>query len=610
MCALALTTSSAPRDVLRQFHKLRLHTLVTSLDNPSDVRRSISRALRTFLRTLKDTQAIFPRGLAESLLKLKACPLLQDESVSSVVGLNLEVHSRWISDEVRNFTPWPRHDELQKPEAEKKLANWAKEALACLLDGINSVLTSISDLGHVAQLRRETVQQWISSSNVSPTQCSRVLEDIRTVFRDRMETLTLSRTLDFRIIYSEMKSVFAHWEPNSPGSLTSLWDPSITTMSIDGSATAFRRAMQDRSHGRSELVLRVMQKYDSWEQDLIQVQLVIKSLRADQWEDELFDDIDDELGLEPKHTLLNRDDPNVLEKCLQDSLHNAVVGTARDIEDLISRLEVGGARDAAAQSILLLRVLREVSTRLRVVTSVKEANARASSSPSTLSRVFSDPTLVAPLHSHIAAAVISDPIAAFKGRLHHLLQSKRTPARSLWEGTPQLPTQPYAATFNLLVSISRAMASIGSDVWAPTAVGVLKAAAREQLGAILHQCTEGSGGEGSEESQSNPLIAREVTNSAVLSSVERPELAVDQVGNSEMLSQSRRDVFTQLVFDILYLLNALRSPLTTHDTVRGLKDVSEVLLTRAGVDRTTLARLEGNAIDYWKRTYMLFALLR
>ena len=54
--------------------------------------------------------------------------------------MKLDIHEHWISEEVRQYTPYPRTDELQKAGAERLLRTWGKAALKAYLAGLKTVL--------------------------------------------------------------------------------------------------------------------------------------------------------------------------------------------------------------------------------------------------------------------------------------------------------------------------------------------------------------------------------------------------------------------------------------------------------------------------------------
>ena len=166
MCAYALVTSSPPTDVLNHFHKSRLDKMNSDLKRGGDeLAKHSTSALKLCIQTCLDTQTIFPRRLADGLAKLKTQPLIQDSGVRDLYELNLDVHARWIGDEARNYTPWPRHDELQRPEAERILHRWSRDAIAAFLKGIKTALDSEERLKEVAHLRQELIETWILSGS-------------------------------------------------------------------------------------------------------------------------------------------------------------------------------------------------------------------------------------------------------------------------------------------------------------------------------------------------------------------------------------------------------------------------------------------------------------
>ncbi|GME40512.1 Vps51/Vps67 [Neofusicoccum parvum] len=527
MCAFSLATSSTPSDVLRHFHHVRLETITRLVEEGRISQDHLPRALKLYVRTLVDTQSIFPKRLADALVRLKARPLLQDPEIQAIAELNLDVHERWIADEVRNFTPWPRHDELSKSDAEKLLKTWARQAVKAFLDSTRGVLAEQRDVKTVLDVRREMLETWLSSSSrslgVDPSQ---VLDDLREVINDRLRTLLTDRAKQLNIVTSSLTAVLDTWDSKSRDEVTSLWDPSTSSIDTSNGAPLFKRAIIERSHGLNESLSQLISTYDQWAQSLKDAYAVIKEMKDTKWDDDLNgDDEDEDFDLESKQALLSEDDPCSLEDSLKEALSTAFVELQKDVESLVSKTLANPEDATAPKAILIVRALRE------------------------------------------------------------------------------------------------AMVSRGGDLWSPGAVGVLKKQISEESATVLSECISAirgaadlsekadstshgdENGDATNEDQENDEGANLVGEKATADGEESKKANKTA---SPPSADVQKDKLTHLLFDVCYLQRvfALRS---TEESP--LAAVEKQLQEASGVDKPALERLKKNAGDYWRKTYLLFALL-
>lgn len=585
MCAFSLATSSTPSDVLRHFHHVRLESITRLVHEGRTSQQHLPRALKLYVRTLVDTQSIFPKRLADALVRLKARPLLQDGEIQAIVELNLDVHKRWIADEVRNFTPWPRHDELSKQDAERLLRTWAKQAVKAFLDSTRGVLAEQDDPKTVLDVRREMLETWLSSSNrglgVDP---SSVLDDLREVINDRLRGLLTDRATRLNSITSELAQILDSWNSSTEDQVTSLWDPSTTSIDTSNGAPAFKKAIIERSHGLGYSLLQLIATYDQWAQSLEGAYAIIKEMKDTKWDDDLNADDDEDLDFESKQILLSEDDPRTLEDSLKEALSASFDQLQKEVEALVSRnLET---EDAASKAILIVRALREISRRLG---SLSAANRRTIIS----STVFPQ-SVTEQLHLTIAKVVSESPISFFRTSLQKLPLSRRPRARALWEGSPALPVQPSVGTFKFLNTLNQEMVGRGGDLWSPGAVGVLKKHIASESATVLGESIKAI---------KNAVKENGETENGEDANADAEETKKEQLPPN---ADVQKEKLTHLLFDVFYLQRAF-----LHKTAEEspFKTLERVLQEESGVDGTAVDRLKKNAGDYWRKTYLLFALL-
>ena len=598
MCAFSLATSSTPTDVLRHFHHVRMEAIVEAFEPHKKVQEHILNSLELCVRTLQDTQAIFPRRLADSLAKLKLHPLMQDPDVRAITELNLDIHERWIVNEARNYTPWPRHDELQRVDAEKLLKSWANHAISSFLKGMKDVLSHVQDPKAVAKLRRQLFETWLASgSGVPGLKSSGVLDDLRVAINSHLGSIVHVRAQGLHIIISEISKILENWSATNREIKTSLWDNSTTSMEISNGAESFKQAVLDKSHGRNDYVLRIVSMYQQWADSVLEAKSIIKEMREARWDEDFgdsADDSDDEFGLDSKQALLSEDDPRSLEEKVQEVISEALLELQKNLKTLIARLTSDTQESSLPQAIFLLRVLREVSERIPRL-GLKDTWSTSPSLP------FASP-LVEPLHNALATSISQSALDSLKRCLRKFSTSRRILSRTLWEGNPPLPVQPSPGTFKFLHTLSKDMGVCGSDLWAPGAVRTIKSVAGTEVCNLLKECAN------SIQAEDETLV---VYNRQINSIKQEGDEDDQQVEDESTIDKCevKKEKLTQLLFDISYLQRCLSLSDHGSSSDEHFDTLSEATCQAASLDEAGRVRLRKSAADYRKRTYLLFALL-
>ncbi|KAK8226821.1 hypothetical protein HDK77DRAFT_116903 [Phyllosticta capitalensis] len=664
MVAFSLATSSTPSDVLRHFHHVRLESITRLVEEGRTNQQHLPKSLKLYVRTLQDTQAIFPNRLSEALVKLKARPLLQDNDVKAIVELDLDVHQRWIADNVRNYTPWPRHDELSASDSEKILKTWAKQAIKSYLGTVRNVLEDLQDPKTVRDVRRDMLETWLSSTQRSlGVDPASILDDLRDAFNDRLRALFSGRAAQLEKVTTELRESLHDWNEVRSDQVTSLWDPSTTSIDTSHGAPAFKQAVIERSHGINASLRRLMGTYDDWSQSLEEVFVVIKEMKDTRWDDDLnVDDDDDEFDLDSRQALLSEDDPRALEDWLHEALSQAFAKLQKDVKGLVEAALASDDQDAPSKAMLILRSLREISQRLSLLS---DSTRRKITSPITFPAAITQP-----LHLSVSKAVATAPLATYKTSLGKLVRARKARARALWEGTPQLPVQPSVPAFKFMNALAQEMAGRGGDLWSPGAVSVLKKEVTDAIGDLLRETVsaiesaapppqeaeinEGSHdaqGEAKNEDESKDNESKtaestedgnngqETNGDGEISAQQEPEPAHDDVKSTSSPTSSptspapapngttmdkaqiidtaafaavKKDKLVHLLFDVLYLFRALSLPASavTDAQESALGDLEKQIQDAVPeLDKAAEERLRKGATEYWRRTYLLFALL-
>ncbi|KAF2797271.1 hypothetical protein K505DRAFT_298672 [Melanomma pulvis-pyrius CBS 109.77] len=590
MCAYSLATSSTPTNVLEHFHRVRREAILKNLKNGHDLATHGVQSLRLCLQTCQDTQAIFPRRLAESLARLKSQPLVQDPDVRSLYELNLDIHDRWVGDEARNYTPWPRHDELQRPEAEKILHKWSKEAISAFLQGIKAALNQEERLKEVSSLRQELIETWIlSGSGMAGVKSARILDDLRDTMNNQLETIVSSRTQSLQSVVSDLTQVLSKWSSGGDVGNASLWTTASTSTDLGNGAQSFKSSILNTYQGRDEAVIHVVSTFDKWMESVLEVKGIVKSMKETRWDDTFADDVDDsddEFGLDSKQSLLSDDDPRLLEEVTQEALGEALNSLGKSFAQIVSKLTLGHNDGSIPQSIFILRVVREIGDRI--------PRLRLQDKYTPPPTPFSSDVLRL-LHSALGRQIVHPAVKAYKKSLATAGKS-RSQSHILWEGNPALPAQPSPSAFRFLQGLVRNMGALGSDLWAPDGVSVFKAMTCEEVSKIWQENFEAITKPDPDDVEQAQDTTEDVPESeATIETKDPPSTKL-----APEAEDRRSEKLKQLLFDILYVQRYLGG---------NARDVVEALYAALEVDGSIKARLNRNAADYGRKTYLLFALL-
>lgn len=629
MCAFSLATSSSPKDVVRHYHHIRLEAISENMSQGGDGHDSVLLALRLYVKTLKDTQAVIPTQLAHALEKLKSVSLFKSQDVVSLIELNLDIHERWIGDDIRTFTPYIRHDDLTKAEAERSLRQWAKSAFGSFLAGLRNRIQDVENPEKLIDLRRQVLELWLSNHQHSTgIDSAETLDGLRDVFNLQSTRLIQSRASKLHRVGSIVKNVLQNWQSDVSDLTLSLWDSSMISMDYDNGGRPFRESLAFRFVGKNETLNRVSREYLSFIESIGDLEEMIKRLRKMRWADDV-DDVDNEDDLlDNKQVLLSEDDPRLLQEELSSALHDAYTELQVMLNKLLHESET---TTSGQQAAYLIRVWREV--RQHLPQSYQNAELGNSSIPN--------------LQHTIADQALRIPLERCSKRIAKMSQAKLLHARPLWEGTPELPVLPSVWTYKFLLDLASSMNGCGSDVWSPQAVDMLKRELILSIAPMLegHQAVQVNGhrdrdlleGEDKEEEELEEEVkkdeeeieervreengeadgeAAEDSREETKGDSETPEKPLQNLLNGTTSNghaklepdEEPKDGKIQRFFDIAYLANA--------SAVKEIDAGDNQLISLQGslaqdieLEPKSMERMKKDAAEYWKRTSLLFALL-
>jgi hypothetical protein len=567
MCAYSLAKSSSATDVLRHFHKLRIETISNPPANQDGSDAGILQSLQLWIRTIRETQLIFPKQLNNALAILKSVPLLRGDDMRSIVEFDYDIHEAWIGEEIKKFTPYIRHDDLQNPAAARDLSSWAPKALSTFLAIIKNRLSSLGDMNTIIQLRQECLESWfVNRSSATGIDKAEVLETLRNVFSERLLSVIRDRCASLSTITSFIEMALQHWDPAQSDEPLSLWDSHMVSMDTSHGAKSFKEALTTRLLGRNDFIRNTLQRYRSWLDSIEEAEKAIRSIENTKWDDTIEDgDDEDDLG-DTAHSLLNEDDPRALIAELGETLKKAFALMETSIGTLVERSKE--EPDSGSRSAFLARILREI----------RQTFPKAYRGDGFALEFI--PTL----HKAVSTALVEFLMTSQQGAIARATTRSNVPGRALWDGDPELPILPSPWAFKFLRALQQAMAGQGSDIWSPKAVAELKTLLRASLDEIIR-----------------PLEVQK----ARTRKHDSHSQGEDPAAPAALTPWHEHR--TQQLFDLAYLGAATAAAdLATEDGFDGLQ---ELLERQVALSAELVERVRAAAGEYWKRTALLFALL-
>ncbi|KAK5120083.1 hypothetical protein LTR85_006564 [Meristemomyces frigidus] len=565
LCAYSLVSSSTPKDVLRHFLQARFEQLEASSEISSET--SVLAMLDLYKQTLSDARALFPRLFAEALSQLSNVPLLQDKQIVSLYELNLDMYGIWISEDVRSFTPWVRHEQLVTSEVTSGLASWAKQAQATVLTAVKDCVSLNNDARAVLDMRKKVISQYLGlGSSLRDGNHAARIGDLRNIFMERMEQLAADSA---RPVHGVLNVVD---KPSQQPS--AMWDLALNDINIDGGASQFRQDVVDRRHGRDAQVRQSVNKLDGWMSRLDSFWNLAQQLRLMKWDDEVGLDLDDLSDGASVQDDLSKVDP----QRVQDRFREAI---SQALHEMYSWVTQNAASELRAA--VLIRMLREIDQRrLAVADRFGVSMGEASSSEA-----------VSVLHRRLAEDISDSAVKQYADSV----KKRLPPALALWDGSPPLPMQPSPATFKLTASLHRAMSRAGNDLWSPAAVNALKSLLDESITNALRSSLS-----------TGVDMKTTLTNGHAASEDDMPNGVSKSATQEQTSDDSDRDLLLQSTFDAIYLQCVTLSSRVPVQQ-QSLQTFVSSAKAQLELGDASSRRLEKSAGEYWKRTYLLFGLL-
>ena len=581
MSAFCLATSSSSADVIRHFHQVRLEVIGKQLERRDASGESILEALSLYIRTLQTTKILFSRRLSDALGKLKEHPLLADPDIRNLDNLDIDILERYVSSDIRNFTPWIKFSDVTKPEAEKTLRMWSRQTFESLTAGCRRVLSDHHSFSDVISLRKQAIDIWLSAGPSTPTHSPlSVLEGLRNLFNGQLIAILRSQAKQLEPIGTKLSFQISCWHDQNHASVHSLWDPALTSMDYSAGAAPFKQAILDTLLGRDADISVVIKAYQSWIQIIEASRKLIEELRRVRWEDG-FDEDDDDMPLEPV-ALLNDDDPHILQQEQEAAVAQALVDLQSSFRTTVQSFGSSDQRDIAG---FMLRIIRDLRGEIPV--DIPENS------------IFDFASDIVPGLQEMLAFEVTSYVTAFTFFKRPRVDSQKLPGRMLWEGTPELPVQPLPSTFHFLRQLSNSMERCGSDLWNPSTTNVLKRTLRKQVSKSVSTIYQ-------DLKTLNPANGSSALEESLAETAELEDPNGLSTSDEPALSETLTEWKVQLLFDTIYLHHALATMESGKDELTG---VIEELRDGVDLSRASVKDLEKAAHGYWKHTKLLFGLI-
>lgn len=638
LCAHSLATGTGTRDVIRHFLDVRGNAMASVFD-VEEHRSSMDvvKGLELYTKTILDVQYLVPNKLTEALSSLKKETLLSDASLRGLESLRLDIYERWCGDEISDYKPSIRHDDLDGKQAVEMLTKWTAKGSEVLLQGLEKTLERTTEFKAITELRTEVLQLWIrDGGKARGSDPSVMLGRLRQTINAHVAGVLDGKVHKLRLVGSEVSATLDVWRAGVTDAQPSLWDTGSLDMDLHHGAGPFALDVVNRLYGRNDAVARAVTGYKSWAQVIDDVEGVVEQLKRQRWDNDV-DEVEDEETIDQRQQALSRDDPAKL----QERLHSALEKSFRELDEHLSKLwDANKEGDNSGKvAMYLLRILRDIRARLPKLESVKGFGLG----------------MVPSLQEVTAATVASAPVESFASGA---LARRKVVGRSLWEGEPELPTSPSPGVFRLLRDLTVAMGDAGTDLWSPAAVAVLRRHVSKELSgrwaAALEahlaegevkpedekpeaeadgdkvengtkedtagdgtptESAEGSKADKQDGEEAAPEPTTDEKPEAVEDSATDKAEAVDEsttakeaeaTAEAAVAEKLRRDLLVQWLFDVA----VLRLSISTAQTSGELKELEESIWKKTELEGTSAQqRLNKASQEYWKRTSLLFGLL-
>ncbi|CAN8096910.1 unnamed protein product [Discula destructiva] len=622
LCAYSLATRSGACEVIRHFLDVRGNAMA-SVFNVEEHRSTMNvvKGLELYTKTILDVQFLVPNKLAEALMSLERETLLSDPSLRELEVLRLDIYERWCSQAIQHYRPTIRHDDLGSKQAVDMLTSWSTTGSTVLLSGLEKTLARTTEFKALTAMRTEVLQLWIrDGGKARGFDPATMLDRLRRTINAHVMSVLDAKVHKLRLVGSEVAATLEVWRRAGVAEAQPrLWDVDDNglDMELHHGAGPFAQDVIGRLYGRGDAVARAVTGYKSWASVIGDVEEVVDQLKRQRWDNDV-DEIEDEETIDQRQQALSRDDPAKLQERLDEALERAFKDLNTQLAGLWDAEKDG--ENSGKVAMYLVRIIRDIRAKLPKLATVHTFGLE----------------MVPSLHEEIAAIVALKPVEEFAD---NGLTKKLVVGRSLWEGSPELPTSPSPGVFRLLRNLTMAMSDAGTDLWSPSAVSVLKKLLGNELSARWTKALEAhlaaielkikdsdepqlegkapdaegnevkAEEEEAEDSDEKPAADGEaaLASESEDTAQDKGEQKAVEAEEAALANKLHKDLLIQWLFDIAMLRDAIGSSSYAAQELSALEEA--VWEKTEIVDAAARQLLNKTSQEYWKRSSLLFGLL-
>jgi len=593
LLAYSLATTSSLADVSRYLLRIRQEA-IAELTVSSD-RSKLVQAFDLTVTTADHVKALFPTKMADALDRLMSGRLLDNEHIRKLLDFDLGLYEMWISPEIRSFVPFLRNRDVDQAALNMNLVGWTDDNNKSVLLGLSNLMLSLKNPSKIIELRDDFLRHVFASRARSKGQDIRaVVGEVRRLSMNRMGKVIDKRTESLISIVQNVVNHKVHIDQR----VDSIWDQIITQGDLRDGATIFRHQLSAKTQGKDQSLQGLDESLARWSRRMNEVRTCIKKMQQSRWDDDLDINMDVETGTLSYQEDLAKEDPSNLSEKVDNGISTI---TEKSLQILEDTAETCISEDNVEKAAYLLRVIRAFAgycTSEQYKTRQSQINKR--------------------LHSIISARTV------LKAREKHgNLFTYSSLTETLWQGIPPLPVQPLPSTFRLLKDVNKIMCEMGSDIWIPEAVNevkrklveVIKLVVSDVISTTVTNDMSPQAALQNEEHEIEPTTEKVETEGISQDTVVDTNSVVEKkaVISTEISTPNDTNRYFQILFDILYLQEILSTKVTSandHDQ-HTLSAEMEILRKKCPDlnDDEIMERMRKSAGIYYRRTYLLFALL-
>lgn len=613
LAAHALVTTSTTTDVLRHYLHVRQSVLSSALEIISSTKANAQHGstehpnvdcLVILFQTLDHAQTIFPKRLAEALARHRDRPVIQDAALRSAIATHLDLCEAWVSDNVKVYAHWIRHDDLTSTQVNVQLGEWAATALKSVLSGLNAQLEMIKEPETIVRLRKDMLAQWLRCSRSLPgVDIAECVSQTRSAFINRLQHIVETKAksvedlLQHHIATNEQTEV-----PQTP----SLWDSAMHAISTQNGAALFRYQVDVRRQGKDSTVQSLTRTLDAWRHGLADLSLLIQTMRETRWNDVV--DLDGPADADDTASIilpLSREDPDALDTYLKEKQETTLKASMQHLGKAIADDEI--AQNTGLRAIQLLRITRQF---LRCTSLNVSASPRA--------KEFQGLQILYPRIAQYVTGQATMYLDASDTSSSAQSVLSCDPVTELWSGEPPLPRNPSTACIRFAYEIQKAMQVHGSDIWTASAVDALKSRLSSRVHTDARLLLQGfaTKGEALDETNGTKDATAEPDDKSSVDEVNSKQKSLSDMERPMVNEDNNQQRATQATFDAVYLRTLLRlSPRAESSGTEEWEDIVSMALGRSGLidgqqtNDQVCARIDKSVAEYHRRTYLLFGLL-